>query len=77
VASTGNRATASASIPPNGRLEFRGCGPISVVAAEIHRGNASEHRPRWLAFTFIQNMCQRSEIEKRSLFQSVVCFAAH
>jgi hypothetical protein len=64
-------------LEPARRQAVRGCGPISAVAAEIHHGKASEHRPRWLALPSIQEMCQCSIIEKYYLFQCIDCIASH
>jgi hypothetical protein len=78
VASTGNRATASGFDPrrPAGSIPEDAVRSAPLLRKSIVE-NASEHRPRWLAVSFIQDICQCGMIGKSSLFQYVGRFAAH
>jgi hypothetical protein len=61
------------------RAVARGCAsdPISLIAAEIHRGcRPAGINGGWLGIP-IQNMCQRSTPLKAAHFQRLGIFAAH
>jgi hypothetical protein len=53
-------------VPADRQVQFRRDGPVSVVAAEIHRGKASGHHPRRLAdTTYSKHVPVRCDVEMR------------